>query len=111
MPRPLRALALTLLLACPLLPSGCAASGQLVFGDPPAIFGGTRVWGKILAFSTDEVVNEANPNGLANMVVFVFDLPLSLALDVVLLPVTIPLELSHEGETQLLDVDFMRTPN
>ena len=110
MPSFFRCLAFLALFACPLLSSGCATSAQLVFGEPPAIFGGTRVWGRILSYSTDEVVNKANPNELANMVVFIFDLPLSLAFDVVLLPVTIPMELCHEGETELLDVDFMRTP-
>jgi len=44
------------------------------------------------------------------MVVFIFDLPLSFAFDLVLLPLTIPMELTHEDETELLDVDFMRTP-
>jgi len=43
MPSFLRSLALLTLLSCPLLSSGCATSAQLVFGEPPAIFGGTRV--------------------------------------------------------------------
>tara|TARA_R110002072_G_scaffold22212_4_gene77787 strand:+ start:4918 stop:5244 length:327 start_codon:yes stop_codon:yes gene_type:complete len=105
MPRTLRALALTLLLASPLLSSGCATSGQLAFGDTPAAFGGTRLWSTALSHSADQVVNEANPSGLS-VLLLVADLPLSLAADLVLLPVTIPMELSHEGETHLLGSDL-----
>jgi len=105
MPRTLRALALTLLLTFPLLSSGCATSGQLAFGDSPAAFGGTRIWGTVLSHSADEVVNKANPSG-ASVLLFIVDLPLSLAADVALLPLTIPMELSHEGETHLLGTDL-----
>lgn len=102
MPRTLRALALTLLLACPLLSSGCATSGQLAFGNTPAAFGGTRLWGTALGVSAGLVVNESDLGGMG-ILLLIADLPLSLAADVALLPITIPMELSHGGETRLLD--------
>ena len=105
MPRSLRALALTLLLASPLLSSGCATAGQLAFGNTPAAFGGTRVCGRAFSYSADQVLNKANPSE-ASALLFLLDLPLSLAADIVLLPITIPLELSHEGDTHLLGSDL-----
>lgn len=104
MPHLVRALALALLISCSLLSSGCATAGQAVFGDPPAAFGGTRLWAAGISKSTDQLLHQGAPPSPL-LLLALWDLPLSLAFDLALLPVTVPLELSHEDKTDLLDLD------
>lgn len=77
---------LTLLLA-PL--SGCCTLGQSAQREGPAVFGGVRLDAKLLALTGGK---EPTMIGLV-----LLDLPLSLTLDTLLLPFSIPNEIEERG--------------
>lgn len=78
------------LLGLALCSAGCATAFQ-VASEAPVALGGTRVWAEILSGS----------EGLC-LWPFFWDIPCSLAADLLLLPGTIPAELLREGARPLL---------
>ncbi|MCA8921249.1 MAG: YceK/YidQ family lipoprotein [Planctomycetes bacterium] len=85
-------------LALALQLTGCMTCVQTLVGELPAALGGTRLWAQ--DYSAD-----VRWGGLsAGRYVFLCgDLPLSLLADLLLLPVTIPCELLHDGPIELFE--------
>ena len=94
-----RLIALLLLSA---LSTGCGTIAQATDRQGPAVFGGTRLDGlSLYRLAIGPEPTEPDPLGPAIrwllVPVVLIDVPLSLALDVCLLPVSIPNEISEDG--------------
>lgn len=93
-----RRLAAAVLAAGVLVLPGCMSILQATSSDGPAVFGGVRLYGRVWAAAfSDEPADPKLQFEPLDLIFLTLDAPLSLAIDFVLMPVSIPNEIVAGG--------------